>query len=226
MNVQEHQHSFISAYHAAAMPARYAVERRQWSEATSLQPRTPEYLPWDEALWPEGLTWFARGLGGVHSNNLVIAQEAETRLEGLRDEAKKAGEENFANYIEIDRRILSGWIEWAEGDADEAQELIRSAADLEKRVEKDPTTPGSLMPSNEALGILLMNQDHAAEALQAYQESEKIWPGRYNTILGAARAAVAAGNKDASKAYYRQLLEVAGDSQRSGVTEAAEYFGR
>jgi tetratricopeptide (TPR) repeat protein len=53
---EKYQGSFASAFHLAAMPARYAVERRQWDEAAAIEPRSPEYLPWDDALWAEGMS--------------------------------------------------------------------------------------------------------------------------------------------------------------------------
>jgi tetratricopeptide (TPR) repeat protein len=220
-----HQAAYVSAFHMAAMPARLAVERRDWQEATVLAPRTPDYLPWDDAPWPEGLTWFARGLGGVHTGDLEMAREAEKRLGTLRDQAKVEGEERFATYIEVDRRILAGWIARSEGEAEEAVRLMRSAAALEGTVEKDPTTPGALLPPYEALGDLLMDLDRPVEALEAYRAADEIWPGRYNTLLGAARAANAAGDKAGAREHYGQLLEIAGDSQRQGVIEARRFMG-
>jgi cytochrome c-type biogenesis protein CcmH/NrfG len=83
---------------------------------------------------------------------------------------------------------LAGWIARSEGETEEAVRLMRSAAALEGTVEKDPTTPGALLPPYEALGDLLMDLDRPAEALEAYRAADEIWPGRYNTLLGAARA--------------------------------------
>jgi tetratricopeptide (TPR) repeat protein len=218
------QRSFISAFHLAAMPARYAVERRQWEEAAALEPRTPDYLPWDNALWAEGMTWLARGLGALHTDDLNRAGEAESRLAALRDAAKEAGEDAFAAYIEIDRLILAGWIARKEDRPDEAVELIREAAKLEGTVEKHPVTPGALLPPYEALGDLLLDLDRPDEALEAYEASNEVWPGRFNTLLGAARAAAAAGDEDAARTWYAELLEVAGSSDRAAVSEAEQHL--
>ncbi|PXX97366.1 tetratricopeptide repeat protein [Halomonas sp. LBP4] len=218
-----HQPSFAAAFHAAAIPARLAVEQRDWGRATALKPRTPDYLPWDQSLWAEGLTWYARGLGGVHSGELDIAHEAEERLKALRDQAKAEGEDVFATYLEVDRRILSGWIAHADDDIGEAIELMQSAAELEGTTEKHPITPGALLPPYEALGDLLLTRDRPAEALEAYRASDEIWPGRYNTLLGAARAAQAAEDDTAAREYYRQLLEIAGDSERDAIREARAF---
>lgn len=224
MDKDRHQASSISAFHLAAMPARLAVEQRQWDDAIILQPGTPGYLPWETAFWPLGLTWFARGIGGVHVDNLELARRAEQQLEHLRDQTRADGEELDATYIEVDRRILSGWIAHAEGDAKKAVQLIRSAAELERTVEKPPVSPGSLLPPYEALGDLLMDMDRPVEALEAYGRSDDIWPGRFNTLLGAARAANAAQNEAAARQYYGQLLDIAGNSERTGVREARRFL--
>ena len=221
---ENYQRSFISAFHLAAMPARYAVERRQWEEAAGLEPRSPEYLPWDSAVWAEGLTWLARGLGELHTGDLAGAQEAEERLSALRDDAKAAGENAFANYIEIDRLVLAGWIARAEDRPEEAVKLIREAAQLESTVEKHPVTPGALMPPYEALGDLLLDLDRPAEALEAYEASDDVWPRRLNTLLGAARAAEAAGDVEAARDWYAKVLKVAENSDRAAVIEAEQYL--
>ena len=220
------QPSFISAFHLSAMPARYAVERRQWEAAAALEPRSPKNLPWDEALWAEGLTWLARGLGSVHTGDPVGAAEAHARLIDLRDRAQSAGDEQFAVYIEVDRRILAGWIAREEGDPEEAIRLIRSAGELESTTEKHPVTPGALLPPYEALGDLLMELGRPDEALAAYRASDEIWPRRYNTVLGAARAAAAAGDEGSAEDFYGELLEVAGESDRPGLSEAERYLHR
>jgi tetratricopeptide (TPR) repeat protein len=220
------QRSFISAFHLAAIPARYAVERREWSVATTLEPRSPDYLPWDEAVWGEGLTWLARGLGGLHTGDLSRAQEAEERLTDLRERATAAGDKHFATYIEIDRLILAGWMARAQDNPEEAISLMRRAGELEGTIEKHPVTPGALLPPNEALGDLLMDLDRPAEALEAYLAADGIWPGRYNTLLGAARAAAAAGDDASARVHYAELLQVAGNSDRPGVAEARSYLER
>ena len=220
-----HQASFIAAFHMAAISARLAVERHDWEKAADLKPRVPDYLPWDTSPWAEGLTWFARGLGSVHTDNLEMAIKAEGKLHNLRDNAKASGADGMANYIEIDRRILAGWIAHANNDNNKAIALMQSAAELEDKIEKHPVTPGALLPANEALGNLLLDLDRPAEALEAYKASDEIWPGRYNTLLGAARAADQAGDKLAVEKYYQRLLTTAGNSERSDIKKAKSLAG-
>jgi tetratricopeptide (TPR) repeat protein len=218
-----HQASFVSAFHHAAMPARQAVERRDWAQAAALEPRSPDYLPWDASPWAEGLSWLARGLGGLHTGDREGAREAEQRLAALRDEAKAEGDDRIATYIEVDRRILAGWMARAEGEDDRAVELVRSAGQLEGTVEKHPVTPGALLPPYEALGDLLLDLGRPVEALEAYQTSDRIWPGRFNTLLGAARAAYETGDEAVAGGHYRALLDIAGDSSREALREARSF---
>jgi len=187
--VDRHQPVFAAAFHAAAMPARIAVEQRDWEVARSLPVREPDYLPWDSAHWAEGLSWYARGLGAVNTDDVDAAANAERRLAALRDAAREAGEARFATNIEVDRKILAGWISYAHGEADDAVALMEAAAQLEATVEKDPVTPGALYPPYEALGDLQLALDRPDQALAAYEASESIWPGRRNTQLGMRRAA-------------------------------------
>jgi tetratricopeptide (TPR) repeat protein len=220
-----HQENFVSAFHLAVMPARFAVERRAWDEASALEPRSPDYLAWDRYWWPEALSWFARGLGAVHTGDLERARASEHRMMELRDLARSADEANFATYIEVDRLILSGWLAQAAGDGATAEALMREAAELEGTVQKHVVTPGALLPPNEALGDLFMEQGRPADALAAFERSLEIWPDRYNSLVGAARAAVAADDLDRARAHYARLLEVTAGSgsDRAGVREARQY---
>jgi tetratricopeptide (TPR) repeat protein len=226
MDKGTHQASFVSAYHLAAMPARLAVERRDWAAARALEVRNPDYLPWDLAWWPEALSWFGRGLGQLHDGDLDQARQSIEQMARLRDAARSAGEAGMASYIEIDRLILDGWTTFAEGRAQAGADLVRAAVDLEASIEKHPVSPGALYPPREALGDLLMAQDQPAAALQAYQSADEVWPDRYNTHLGAARAALASGDRDQAASQFRKLIALAGSSQRDGIAQAHRYLNQ
>ena len=221
-----YQGTFISAFHLAAMPARYAVERRDWAAAAALSPLTPPDLPWGRYQWAESQTWFARGLGAVESDDFDAANRALSRMEELRDTAAAAGEGAFATYIDIDLRTLAAWQAMAKAEPDVALGLARSAVDLEATTEKHPVTPGSYLPPSEALGDLLLAQDAPAEALEAYERSLAMWPGRFHSLLGAARAARASGDGAKALEYYGALVEIAGRSERAELDEARVFLSQ
>jgi hypothetical protein len=64
---EPYQKTFVSAFHLAATPARYLVERRKWEEAASLAVRNPAAFPWERFAAAEAMTHFARGLGAARS---------------------------------------------------------------------------------------------------------------------------------------------------------------
>lgn len=220
-----YQDDFIVAFHKAIMPARYAVERRDWESAARVRPDRPDYLSWERYGWPRAISWYAHGIGALKTGDIESAREAEQEIIALRDQAREAGEEAFETYIEVDRLILSGWLAWADGEHDKAVDLIRESARLEPTVEKHPVSPGALYPPYEALGDLLMALDRPGEALEAYEAGDAVWPGRRNTLLGASRAARALGDHDQARAFYNRLLESAGLDEHPLIIEARRFMG-
>ena len=220
----KYQGTFVSAFHLAAMPARYSVERKDWEAAAVLPPLTPADLPWDRYQWAEAQTWFARGLGSIQSGDLDAADLAIDRMEALRDAAAESGEAAFATYIEIDLATLGAWRALAHDDPETAIGLARSAVDLEATTEKHPITPGSYLPPSEALGDILLELGRSEEALEAYEWSLAVWPGRFNSLLGAARAALASGDDAKAAEYYGLLVETASGSDRPEVSAARSFL--
>ena len=98
---------------------------------------------------------------------------------------------------------------------------MEEAVDLESSTPKHPVTPAPTIPALELLGDLLMEQRHSAEAAAAYRRSLEHYPRRFNGLLGAARASLAAGDTVGSRASYKQLLEVAGQGDRTAPLEEA-----
>jgi hypothetical protein len=68
---------------------------------------------------------------------------------------------------------------------------MREAAALETATPKHAVTPGPTLPAHELLGDLLMELRKPADALAAYRRSLELYPNRFNSLRGAARAAAA-----------------------------------
>ncbi len=220
-----HQANFPGAFHLASIPARLAVETQDWKAAAAIAPRSVDYIDWDKFAWPEALSWYARGLGAVHTGDLAGAREAEQRLKTLAEAARSAADQRFSTYIEVDRRILAGWIAKADGDPDRAIELMDSAGQLEATVEKHPVSPGTLKPPYEALGDLLLALNRPTEALAAYGQSDQTWPNRYQTLVGAARSANLAGDTETAGRWSRRLLEIAPETERGPMDQIQNVAG-
>jgi len=216
--------NFAAAFAFAAIPARYALERRQWSDAAQI-PVHPQSLSWSKFPQAESIYAFARGLGAARAGNLDTAKRELARLETLRDAMTAQKIPYFANQAEIQRLAVAGWIARAEGKNEEALDLLRKSADREDATEKHPVTPGALAPAREMLAELLLDVGQPAKALAEYEASQKIDPNRFHGLAGAARAAEAAGDKAKAKGYYTKLIELAktADTPRPEIAKARAF---
>lgn len=216
--------SFKTAFHLASVPARYALERQAWAEAAALAPRTPATLEWDRFAWPEAIAQFAHGLGAVHRGRLAESRAAIDRLAHLDSTMRQAGEDLFSRNIRVLRLELRAWTAEASGQRDSSVALMRQAVDLEAATPKHAVTPGPTLPALEQLGDLLLKQRRPTEALDSYQRSLLVYPNRFNSLLGAAQAARAAGDPSAARGYYQQLVDLAGEGSRRGPIEEARKY--
>jgi len=214
--------AFSAGYALAAVPARYALERRAWKEAARLTVR-PESYPWAKYPYAEAITWFAQCMGAARSGDLDRARAALERLTAIQ--RGLAGQKGFdwASQVEVQRLAAAGWIARAEKKDTEAVRLLRSAADLEDSTDKHPVTPGSVLPAREQLGDLLFELGQPAAALAEYEASLRSAPARFNSYAGAARAAGRAGEKQKAKDYQDRLAAQCGGSvpDRAAEVKAA-----
>jgi tetratricopeptide (TPR) repeat protein len=218
--------TFKLAFHLASTQARYALERRDWKRAAAIVPRDPSNLAWDRFPWAEAIAHFARGLGAAHLNDLVVAQQASARLDALEQATRQAGEGLFARNIRILLLELNAWIAHVQGRPATAVELMRDALQLENTTPKHAVTPGPTIPASELLGDLLLEQKRYGEALFEYQHALEHYPRRYNSVLGAARAARADGKVDLARTLYRELIALGPGNVRTADREEAGAFVR
>jgi len=209
-------------YAAAAIPARYVMERGAWKEAMQLEPR-PTKLPFVDAL-----TWFARSIGAARSGDAAAAEKGAAELARLHKELQDAGNRYWATEVEIQQLAVDGWISLAQGKREEALKFMRAAADLEDKNEKHIVTPGRIVPARELLGDMLLEVGQPAQALKEYEASHVREPNRFRGYYGAARAAEAAGDKQKAAAYYGKLQELAknGDPSRPELKRAKDYVAQ
>lgn len=207
---------FTAPYAAAAMSARYALERGAWREAMQLETRTSIY-PFTDAI-----THFARALGAARSGDVAAAEADAAKLALLHKALQDARNNYWATEVEIQRLMVAGWIAQARGQGDEAVKLMRAAADLEDRNEKHIVTPGRVLPARELLGDLLMEQKQPALALKEYETSQEREPNRFRGLYGAARSAEAAGDRAKAMAYYQRVAALGkdGNAARTELVQA------
>ena len=200
--------NFKVAYAFSAVPARFALERRQWDEAAALvlPSAARKAVPWDRYPWAEANIHFARAIGAARQGDLAAARRETNRLQAIREQLPaRTGEYDWGKQVEIQRQIAAAWLAWAEGRADQAVTLMRDAAHLDEATEKHPVTPGAILPAREQVGEVLLASGKPAEALVEFEESFRRTPGRFNSILGAARAAKLSGDTAKARRYRASL---------------------
>jgi hypothetical protein len=183
----------------AAIPARYALERRAWREAAALQPKTSAFA------YTEALTHFARALGAAHTGDPAKALASIDSLGAFHARLAAAGEAYWAEQVAIQRLGAMAWLDLSRGKRDDALTTMREAVTREDATEKSAVTPGPLAPAHELLGDMLLDLARPAEALAEYRSSLTREPNRYRSLYGASRAASAAGDRAAESKYAREL---------------------
>ncbi|HEY7436952.1 MAG TPA: hypothetical protein VIE41_17555 [Methylomirabilota bacterium] len=215
---------FAGAFALAAIPARYALERGQWADAAMLTP-TPADLTWNRFPQAESIVWFARGLGAARSGAPARAREDLARIEALRDSMTAAKSLYWAHQSEVQRLAVAAWIARAEGRNEEALALMRAGADAEEATEKHPVTPGSIKPTRELLGEMLIELGRPAEALKELEASHRVEPNRFQGLYGAARAAELAGDAAKARTYYGRLVSLGqGADDRPELKRAKSFL--
>ena len=210
-----------AGYALAAIPARYALERRAWKEAAGLAV-TPATFPWEKYPFAEAIVHFANAVGGARAGQPETARGAVAKLSAIQAALQGRKGFDWATQVEIQRRAAAGWLAFAEKRNEEAMALLRSAADLEDSTDKHPVTPGSILPAREQLADLLTELGQPAAALVEYETSLRSAPARFNSYEDAARAAQGAGQAQEAKAFHEKLVAMCGGSLPSRAATTAE----
>ena len=223
--------TFKVAYAYTAIPARYVLERHQWSEAAQLSlpsGQLRDYLL-QRFPWARAHIHYARAIGAARSGDAASARREIDELMNIKRALTEIkGDYDWAKQVEIERQVASAWLEYAEGKHEESVRLLRAAADLDDATDKHPVTPGALLPAREQLAELLMELRQPAAALQEFEVSFRSTPNRFNGLYGAARAARLAGNDGQALMYYGKLLQLvrAADSTRPAIDEARAFVAK
>lgn len=209
------------AYAVAAIPVRYALERRDWRAAAALS--EPQIgVPIEKFPWAAAMVSYGRALGMANTGDSAGAQAEIAKLQALKDKLIEAKDAYWANQVEVQRLGAAGTLAHALGDDKKAVELVRAAADLAATMDKHPATPAEVLPARELLADLLLAINDSAGAVKEYDQSLKAEPNRFRSLLGKARAAKQAGDAAASRQAYEKLLALGSraDGERPELAEA------
>jgi tetratricopeptide (TPR) repeat protein len=207
---------FVTECGAAAVAARYMLERQDWKGAAALQ-----MLDTVKAPQAQAITHFARALGAARSGDLAAAQADIDKLKELRAALEKASQPYWAAQTEVQILAAQAWVAQAQANQAEALKLMRAAADLEDASEKHVAMENRLYPMRELLGDMLMAQGLASAALKEYEVALKNTPMRLRGFYGAAKAAEASGDTKKAREYFNKLASLTrkADSDRPELRE-------
>lgn len=215
-------------YPLAAIPARLALENKNWQNAANLKLQETT-LSWDKFPWQEAIHHFAVAMGAVNIKDFSAVEKEIEILKNLHQNLIAQDDKMQAiqiKQVEIQFKTAQAWLDFRRKKIKSGLALMQEAVAIERKTSKHPVTPGDVLPAIELLGDMLLELNKPKEALIAYEENLKRHPKRFNGIYGAAIAAKQSGNPEKVKDYFNQLIELTKDtnSNRPEIAEANEYL--
>ena len=175
--------NFKVAYAFAAIPARIALENKDWKEAAHLRSPAKDF-PWQKFPWQEAIIHFTRVLGLVHTGNFAEAESELQVLAQLQRKLMEARDGYKANQVAIQMKAGEAWIRYSSGKKKEGLALMNLAANMEDSTTKHPVTPGEVIPARELYADMLLQDKQYNNALAEYGEVLKKSPNRLNSVKG------------------------------------------
>ena len=166
----------------AAIPARWALERRAWAEAAAIVPASTNFQHAD------AMSWFARSLGASHTGDTARARAAIDSLNAIQQRLIAGAEPYWAEQVAVQSLGAQAWLALAEHRDSLALATMREAARREDATEKSAVTPGPLAPARELLGDMLVAMGRTKEARAEYQATLTREPGRRHATQSLATA--------------------------------------
>lgn len=217
-------------YPLTAIPARLALENKNWKRAANLELQNTE-LNWEEFPWQEAIHHFAIAMGAVNTNDFSTVEYEIDNLKKLHQDLIAQNDKTKAiqvKQVEIQIKTSQAWLSLRKNDLENGLILMKEAVKIEKTTSKHPVTPGDVLPAIELLGDMLLELKKPKEALIAYEENLIGHPNRFNGIYGAAIASKKSGELDKATYYFNQLIKLTknSNSDRPEIEEAKTFLGK
>jgi tetratricopeptide (TPR) repeat protein len=211
-----------ASFALAASPARYTMERGDWSGAAALEVRPSKFLH------VMAITHFSRAVGAARSGKPDAATADIAKLAELRDKLRVAKDAYWAEQVDIQWQTANAWLLYAQGKYDEALAAMAAAAAAEDKTEKSPVTPGPIVPARELYGAMLLERGQAKDAFVAFEATLKKEPHRLGATLGAAKAAEQLGDVGTARQYYAAAVALGetADPVRPEIAAARSFVAK
>ncbi|MGA2838650.1 MAG: hypothetical protein ABSG18_00515 [Steroidobacteraceae bacterium] len=198
-------------YYRTKLPIFFNLEMRDWKSAAVLEPISG--APPETQL----LTYWARTVATGHLHQPERAQADLADYESTMDKVKQGRHAYYADSTgsQIQRGEMRAWIAFAQGNATDAVNDMRGAADLQDKVGQGEVD----IPAREMLADMLLESGQSQEALIEYEQALTLSPNRFNGLFHAGLAAEAVGDKVKAKNYYEALLKSTDNGAHSARPE-------
>lgn len=213
-----------AAFARAIVPARFALDRERWDEASHLE--VAPIAAWKTYPFVRGLVEYARAIGAARNGDAGAARLAMKKLQSIEEAIAPGPAAYFQSLLRAHRLASLGWVAHVEKRDPEALKHLEEAAELEDSIGPHPVSPGPLLPARELLGDLLLELSRPAEAAAAYETNLARYPGRRRSLVGAMHAAIAVRDAAQARRCAERLLAVAGPGGGRWVAEARDLLGQ
>ena len=169
---------FKIGYAGNAMPVRLAVETHDWTTASHLTPMS------GSGPQVAAIVWWARVMGKLRGATPGSADADILQLQACRQALLAAKDSYWTAQVDVLLKSAHGWRFAAAGNSQVAVASLTAAADEEDGLEKLPLTPGPIVPAREQLGELLLALGKPRQALDAFDSTLALAPGRLGALHG------------------------------------------
>jgi tetratricopeptide (TPR) repeat protein len=170
----------------SVMRAQYVIETRSWEMLRS------------QAGFSTSAELFAIGMSAAETGLPQVAALA-------RKELLKRSQNQKLDAAIMEKEV-GAVLELREGRGARAVELTQEALAIEKALPPPLGPPRPIKPAHELHGEILLELGRPRDAAVAFEQALARWPNRSASVLGLSRAAAAAGDREAARKHYRQLL--------------------
>jgi tetratricopeptide (TPR) repeat protein len=222
------QNHAATAYAFAAIPVRLSLDRHDWEQAAQASLAWPETIKWEQYPYLVAIPEFSRALGAAKLGDFATAQEAISELEILQEQAEALNiAYDWGIQVAIQKVGAEAWLAFEQGEQDKALELMKQAAEMESSTDKNPVTPGEVLPARELYGDMLLATGAYDAARAEYEAALERSPNRFYSLYGAGRAAELNDDSETAARYYQQLLDNCPDpsGDRPQLEHARNFLG-